>query len=100
MTVKTCKGCGAPIVWITTTKGKAMPCNAEAVDYQENKKGASLIVTEAGNVVRGDIITGGGASPLARVVDGKGYISHYATCPAAVLWITHLTQMPKWLFTT
>ncbi len=83
MTVKTCKACGAPIVWITTANGKAMPCNAEAVQYQENKKGASLIVTEAGNVVRGDIITGGGNSPLARIVDGKGYISHYATCPAA-----------------
>ena len=83
MTVKTCKGCGAPIVWITTTNGKAMPCDAEAVNYQENRKGASLIVTEAGRVVRGDIITGGINILLARVIDGQGYISHYATCPAA-----------------
>lgn len=82
MTVKTCKSCGAAIVWIETQNGRKMPCNAEAVDYQENRKGASVIVTEDGKVVRGTIIEKG-ASPLVPVIDGKGYISHFATCPYA-----------------
>lgn len=50
----TCKGCGAAIAWITTLKGKAMPCDPGAVN----------VVTEDGQLVR-------------------GYIPHWATCPKA-----------------
>ena len=39
MKIVKCKSCGAPIVWIETVNGKAMPCDAEAVEYQENRKG-------------------------------------------------------------
>ena len=30
----TCRGCGAPIVWIRTAAGKSMPCDAEPVLYK------------------------------------------------------------------
>lgn len=49
-----CKACGAEIVWITMESGKTMPCDANKV----------TIVTESGKTV-------------------KGYIPHWATCPAA-----------------
>ena len=35
MKTTTCKACGKPIVWIRTTKGKSMPCDAEPVAYKE-----------------------------------------------------------------
>ena len=38
MRVVKCKSCGASIVWIKTQKGKNMPCDADAVEYQENYK--------------------------------------------------------------
>ena len=78
----TCKSCGAKIVWIKTTRGMSMPCNAEQVQYQENKRGSALIVTKDGDVVRGNIIDGNQTS-LVPVVDGVGYVSHFATCPNA-----------------
>lgn len=84
MKVTTCKSCGAPIVWIKTQNGRSMPCDVPAVDYQENYKGSSLIVTDDGRVRRATIIkkpiTSSGLQP---VISGKGYISHFATCPYA-----------------
>lgn len=82
MKICTCKSCGASIVWIKTQKGKNMPCDADAVEYQENYKGKSTIVTEDGRVLKASIITssGGGLTPI---IDGKGYIPHWATCPYA-----------------
>lgn len=56
MKVTTCKSCGAPIVWIKTQNGRSMPCDVPAVDYQENYKGSSLIVTDDGRVRRATII--------------------------------------------
>lgn len=82
MKICKCKSCGASIVWIKTQKGKNMPCDADAVEYQENYKAQSTIVTEDGRVLKASIITpsGGGLTP---VIDGKGYIPHWATCPYA-----------------
>ncbi len=57
--------------------------DADAVDYQDNIKGNATIVTESGKVIKGTIIKptqGGGLTPI---VDGKGYVSHFATCPFA-----------------
>ena len=31
MNIGRCKGCGQPIVWIVTTKGKKMPCDPQPV---------------------------------------------------------------------
>ena len=38
----TCRGCGASIVWITTLKGKSMPCDAKAVYYKICAKGKDM----------------------------------------------------------
>lgn len=82
MRVVKCKSCGASIVWIKTQKGKNMPCDADAVEYQENYKGKSTIVTEDGRVLKASIITPSGGG-LAPIIDGKGYSPHWATCPYA-----------------
>ena len=50
----TCRGCGAEIVWITSPRGKPIPCDPPEV----------TVVTEAGHVV-------------------SGRVSHWATCPQA-----------------
>jgi hypothetical protein len=49
-----CKGCGFPIVWITSKAGKHIPCDPEKVS----------VVTEDGDII-------------------VGRVSHWATCPAA-----------------
>lgn len=51
MKTTTCKACGKPIVWIRTTKGKSMPCDAEPVAYKEIKGGKEKIVTPNGEVI-------------------------------------------------
>ena len=61
MKVTTCKSCGAKIVWIKTQNGRSMPCDEEQVEYQKNYRG----------------------SALTPIVDGIGYVSHFATCPNA-----------------
>ena len=81
MKIYKCKSCGADIVWITTTKGKQMPCDAAAVKYQNNDRGKDVIVLENGEVIKASVVkTGGLVEPL---VDGTGYTSHFATCPYA-----------------
>lgn len=49
-----CKGCGFPIVWITTKDGKKMPCDPEKL----------TVITDNGDAV-------------------TGRVSHFSTCPAA-----------------
>lgn len=83
MRIVNCKSCGAPIVWIKTQNGKNMPCDADAVEYQENYKGKSTVVTEDGRVLKATIIDRTGGGLLSPVIDGKGYIPHWATCPHA-----------------
>lgn len=78
-----CKSCGASITWIKTQNGHTMPCNVPAVDYQENYKGKDTIVTEEGRVLRVSVFKTPLASGLQPVIDGKGYVSHFATCPFA-----------------
>ena len=83
MRIVNCKSCGAPIVWIKTQNGKNMPCDADAVEYQENYKGKSTIVTEDGRVLKVTKIDRAGGGLLDPIIDGKGYIPHWATCPHA-----------------
>lgn len=40
MNKATCRGCGAPIVWIKTPAGKAMPCDPAPVYYKATPPGA------------------------------------------------------------
>ena len=72
-----CRGCGAQIVWIKTAGGKAMPCDPEPVAYKQATLGRLKIVTQNGEVLSGDRE----ADPDQAT--GLGYISHFATCPAA-----------------
>ncbi len=81
MDIKTCKFCGAPIVWIKTQNGRSMPCDANAVQYQNARGGKDVIVTPEGKVIRAAVIRGGGL--LTPIPDGEGYISHFATCTHA-----------------
>ena len=55
--MKTCKGCGAEIRWITTEAGKAMPLDAKPVNFYI-QSGETWKMTQ-------------------------GYIVHWATCPNA-----------------
>lgn len=77
-----CRSCGADIIFITTENGRKMPCDAAAVDYQDNIKGKDVVVTDAGKVLKASVVrpTQSGLVPL---VDGKGYTPHWATCPFA-----------------
>ena len=82
MEIKKCKFCGAPIVWLKTQNGRAMPCDADAVKYQENYKGKDVIVLSDGKVIKATVVNPNGGG-LAPIVDGEGYISHFATCTHA-----------------
>ena len=79
MNIGRCKGCGQPIVWIVTTKGKKMPCDPQPVtgygDHTTVKK--DKIVTGTGMVLSCNLKPDGGS------VLGVGYVPHWATCPAA-----------------
>lgn len=81
-----CRSCGAEIIWIKTAGGKAMPCNAQPVSYRaippipkdvEQLCGngpVMTLVTPDGRIARGTFDPGS---------DKIGYVSHFATCPAA-----------------
>lgn len=71
-----CRSCGAPIVWIKTLAGKSMPCDATPVNYRNNPDGRTKLVTPAGCVVSGEIVT----DPANAT--GTGYIPHWSTCNA------------------
>ena len=72
MTVKHCSTCGAPMVWVTTPKGKKMPLDAEPV-------------ASGPWVIEGDPE---GPDPRVRFIGdaaytGDRYTSHFQTCPQA-----------------
>lgn len=73
----TCRGCGAPIIWIKTAAGKSMPCDAEPITYWQDSTGSNKIVTPNGEVLSARLE---GDPQKATSI---GYISHFATCPAA-----------------
>lgn len=75
----TCKSCGAEIRWIKMESGKVMPVNAEKISFSQVRPGAlgaQSYVMEDGRISWG-----------VPDLDGNkiGYISHFATCPAAAL---------------
>lgn len=93
-----CRGCPAPIVWIKTTAGKAVPCDEEAFSGYVIRKGAKPLpkgwrqgYTVAGRVVR--ILPDAAPRPLEPLIPGlePGPLleeratvreTHFATCPA------------------
>ena len=77
MQISTCRSCGARIIWVRMTSGKAMPCDAQKISFNPVHpvtKEAQTYITEDGKVCRGEYDPNG---------EKNGYISHFATCPAA-----------------
>ena len=72
-----CRGCGAPILWITTPGGKSMPCDPKPVVYWRRRGAPEKIVTQNGEVVSADL------NGMPGLETGVGYVSHFATCPRA-----------------
>ena len=72
-----CRSCGAEIIWIKMMSGKAMPVNAQPVQYWEKRGAAGKVVTPEGEVVSCEF-TGD-----ERTDPKMGYISHFSTCPNA-----------------
>ena len=79
-----CKGCGATITFVRLCNGRMMPVNPTPVYYEDPRDGAAVIVTEDGRVSSGR--QEGVAVVGSRV---RGYISHFATCPAADRYRRH-----------
>ena len=77
MNTSTCRGCGAPIIWIRTSGGKSMPCDPEVKTYWQSPTGLHKIVTPNGEVVSASL------EGDPQTATGIGYTSHFATCPQA-----------------
>lgn len=67
-----CRSCGAPITWVSTTKDKAMPVDAEPSEH-----GNLMIVDGTAHVVPTD-------TPQLQPV--PLYRSHFVTCVHADAW--------------
>lgn len=74
--VTQCRGCGRDIAFIKTTKGKSMPVNPTSV-YFIPAGGPNNYVMIDGSVKRGR------EPGIGEKETWIGYISHFATCPAA-----------------
>jgi hypothetical protein len=73
-----CRACGAPLRFIKTDKGKTMPVDAKPIKFIPEVYGKEFFVTEDGLVIRGTR-----PSPSDIYDIHEGYVSHFATCPAA-----------------
>ena len=71
-----CKACGAEIIFFKSRiGGKLMPCNADPVYYGPGKK--DRVITQNREVISCQIL------PDENGAIGTGWVSHFATCPAA-----------------
>lgn len=66
-----CRGCGAPIRWVTTQNGKKHP-----VDWEPGGEGANITVDSD------EVMTVLGPLEL-QVYEGVLFTSHFKTCPEA-----------------
>ena len=73
-----CRSCGGQVLWIRMKSGKAMPVDPCVHSFRKKEDGSQNIVTEYGEVVRGEF-----SDYEKEGADGVGYISHFASCPAA-----------------
>jgi hypothetical protein len=71
--MSTCRGCGEPIEFIVTRKGRRMPVDPE-LDTMALIPGRVVITPE------GDVLRGSEATTRMMV---QGYVSHFATCAFA-----------------
>lgn len=72
-----CKGCGRPILWITSFSRRPIPCDPEPVPYWEHEKAKGKIVTPNGMIISCDF------QGDQQAATGLGYVPHWATCPVA-----------------
>lgn len=77
MKIYQCKSCKKNIVWITTSAGKLMPCDAVPVAYWEKSGASGKVVLTTGQVVSCEF------SGPPGTATGYGHISHFSTCPNA-----------------
>lgn len=88
MAQPTCRGCGAPVVWITSPKGRPMICDARvrsewilltslADDVEKKTLPRIALTTSSGQVVAGYIV--GEGDSRARATLGRE--SHFGSCP-------------------
>lgn len=74
MNSRPCKACGASIIWIKSTAGKAIPCNSDPVYYKRTKRSSAKVVLPNGEVITAQIIQD------STYAEGYGYIPHWSTC--------------------
>ena len=72
-----CKYCGAPVLWIKPNDARSIPCNPQAVYYNYNEDGKSIIITNHGETIKCDITK----YPDLSGLDLIGYVPHKYTCP-------------------
>lgn len=81
MKVEACRSCRAPIIWATSTAGRAVPIDRDRI------AGGNIELEEAPAFVPEGRRPG---SPTARVVKPEPgvlrYRSHFASCPDAWRW--------------
>lgn len=76
--MSTCKGCGAPIDWITTKAGKHMPVDPEPV-FIVMGGGPDYFITD-----EGDMLIGRRALPAEERPELEvAFVPHWKTCPDA-----------------
>lgn len=73
-----CRGCGKEIAFIKTKNGKSIPVDPEARYFLPGQGGGYTYILMDGETMRGK------PTEESPYVPYKiGYISHFATCPAA-----------------
>lgn len=75
-----CRSCGAEILFIKLRSGRTMPLDAKPIPYRKEAGGKERLVTAGGEVVACTTKIRDGEA------DGRGYRSHFATCPSAQEW--------------
>lgn len=66
--VSECRGCGAPVSWARTARGKHMP-----LDPEPHPEGNVEVDAGVATVV----------DPAQKALFGERYMPHWATCPRA-----------------
>ena len=76
-----CRACHALIIFIKTTAGKTMPCDASSVYFVPDTVAKDVFVCPDGTVKHGRATT----EDASTLIDEPeiGYMSHFATCPCA-----------------
>lgn len=73
-----CRACQAPIIFIKTTAGKTMPCDANSVYFVPDPVAKDVFVCPDGSVKHGRPTTEDASTlPCEPEI---GYVSHFATC--------------------